>query len=48
MEGDDPQEVADYFESIRPAGQARFYRAVRGAMRLGFRALPAPGAPRGT
>ena len=33
---------------LPPAGQARFYRAVRGAMRLGFRALPAPGAPRGT
>ena len=33
---------------LPPAGQARFYRVVRGAMRLGFRALPAPGAPRGT
>ena len=33
---------------LPPAGQARFYRAVRGAMRLGFRALPAPGAPRRT
>ena len=33
---------------LPPAGQARFYRVVRGAMRLGFRALPAPGAPRRT
>ena len=33
---------------LPPAGQARFYRVVRGAMRLGFRALPAPGEPRRT